>query len=95
MRYDELLRGDYFDTTTSYTSSCMKTKNAKASRSLFRPLLEGYLRVQAAKEFKADEWLGDMIQKLGKHQAGALFTTPAANGGLGTNSMSIQGLSPR
>ncbi len=70
--FDELLRGDYFDNYNVLYKFLHENEGTprQVVRSI-RPLLEGYLRFKQPKEFKADEWLGDMIQKIREAPGGS------------------------
>ena len=69
---DELTRGDYFDNYNTLFRFVRENegKPRQVGRAI-RPLLEGYLRVKQPKEFKTDEWLGDMIRKIRVAQPGS------------------------
>ncbi len=69
---DELTRGDYFDNyNTLYKFHRDNEGKPRSVVRAIRPLLESYLRMKQPKEFRADEWLGDMIRKIRDAQAGS------------------------
>ena len=69
---DELTRGCYFDNYNTLYKFFRETEGKpRLVVRAIRPLLEGYLRMKQPKEFKADEWLGDMIKRIRDAQAGS------------------------
>lgn len=69
---DELTRCDYFDNyNTLYKFLRENEGKPRLVVRAIRPLLEGYLRMKQPKEFKPDEWLGDMIKKIRDSHTGS------------------------
>lgn len=69
---DDIVRGDYFRDYTilhKYLYS-NEGKPGLVVRSI-RPLLEAYIRVKLPRDFKPNEWLGEMISKIRNSAAGS------------------------
>jgi wobble nucleotide-excising tRNase len=69
---DDIVRGDYFDNYNILHQYLYNNdgKPRLVVRSI-RPLLEAYMRVKLPRDFKPNEWLGDMIGKIRNSAVGS------------------------